>query len=410
MYIASYTPWVPPILTPFINKTVPFRFQGRDLRLHLSHALFSSFDIDDGTRLLLKTIAQRIDLRAVHAALDIGCGIGVIGACIRAQADGAAVLMQDRDSLAAAFAAENCRLNGLGGVTVEPQLAFWRLEGRQFDLVTSNLPAKAGQPVIASFLRHAAGCLAPAGVAAVVIVAPLADFARRALDALGCRTVFSEETKGYTVLHFTAGSLAMESDGQREDIGPYIREKAVFEGNGTAYELETVHALPDFDTIGHGLALSFDLLADATVAGDLLFWNSGQGHLPVFLETRFGRAISSVSLASRDCLELAITARNLAAGGWSTREARAVPFEDGLIGAHPPSSFDLICMNPHPIPRVPWQEGCIEAAHALLRPGGALCVSSTSTEMHRLLDRRKGFRLVASGRHAGCRAAILRRS
>ena len=88
----------------FVNKTVPFRFLGRDLVFQLSHALFSSFDIDDGTRALLKSIAQNVDVPALGSVLDVGCGVGVIGACLRAHAPRAKTVLQDRDALAAAFA------------------------------------------------------------------------------------------------------------------------------------------------------------------------------------------------------------------------------------------------------------------------------------------------------------------
>ncbi len=199
-------------ISRFVNKTVALRFKGRDLSFHLSHALFSSFDIDEGTRLLLKSIAQNVDLGAVRSVLDIGCGVGVIGAAVAARTASAAIVMQDRDALAAAFAAENCRLNHLEQVDVRCALAFHGLGDRTFDLVTSNLPAKAGKPVLHSFFRHAAGCLSAGGIAAVVIVAPLAPLARETLDALGCRIVHIEATRSYTVIHFGAGQAGPETD------------------------------------------------------------------------------------------------------------------------------------------------------------------------------------------------------
>jgi precorrin-6B methylase 2 len=395
-------------LSPYVNKTVPFRFRGRDLRFMLSHALFSSFDVDDGTRLLLKAIAQRVDPSAVGSALDIGCGVGVIGACVAAAAPGASVLMQDRDCLAAAVARENCRMNGIAGVTAEAGLAFHGLRGRAFDLVTSNLPAKAGKPVLDAFLRHAAGCLTPRGVAAVVIVEPLAGFAASVLERLGCPVSHREDTRQYSVFLYAAGPLQPETDAQREDIAPYIRDKREFVGRGAAWMAETAHAIPDFDTLGHGPEVCMELLATEAVPGDVLFWNPGQGHLPLFMAAGRGDGVRSVSLASRDCLELAITARNLAAIGRPPSAAVAAPTEADLEDAFPAGSFDLLVMNPHPVPRVPWQDQSLRAAAALLRPGGALLAASTSTEMHRLLDHRTGFRLAAQARHAGCRAAILR--
>ncbi len=148
---------VSPAVARFINKSVPFRFDGADLSFCLSHGLFSSFDIDDGTKLLLKSIARSVDLASLRDVLDVGCGVGVIGACVAARAPSARVTMQDRDALAAAVARENCRLNGLQGASAECRLAFHGLGGGTVDLVTSNLPAKAGAPVLAAMLRHAAG-------------------------------------------------------------------------------------------------------------------------------------------------------------------------------------------------------------------------------------------------------------
>ena len=66
-----------------VNKIVPFRFMGEDLRLALSHALFSSFDVDAGSKLLLKTLAQRVDLGTVGSVLDVGCGVGVLGLSLK---------------------------------------------------------------------------------------------------------------------------------------------------------------------------------------------------------------------------------------------------------------------------------------------------------------------------------------
>lgn len=396
-------------ISRFVNKTVVFRFNGRELSFRLSHALFSSFDIDAGSRLLLKSLAQVTDLGAVRSALDIGCGVGVIGACIASQAPDAKVVMQDRDALAAAFARENCRENGLGGASAVCGLAFWGLEGQEFDLVTSNLPAKAGEPVLRSFLRHAAGCLAPRGIAAVVIVAPLASSAREAVVHLGCEVVHLEQAKGYTVIHFRAGSARRETDAQREDLSPYIRAASRFTPDGFSYSLQTAYSLPDFDALGHALELSFEVLKDAAAAGHVLVWNPGQGHLPAGLLARPAQEISSLAIASRDFLQCAIAALNVASPGMPPLRIRALCSEADLGAAFPEGSFDLLIAAPHPIPRVPWQGELARSAAALLAPGGELLVVGTSTEMHRFMDQNHGLRPRISRKHAGFRAAILRK-
>jgi len=391
----------------YVNKIIKFRFCGKDLTFSLSHALFSSFDIDEGTRLLLKGIAQRIDLESVQSCLDIGCGVGVIGICIHRRLPHATVVMQDRDALAAAFAEENSRENGGEGIEVQCGLAFHSIEGRSFDLVTSNLPAKAGQPVLEAFFRHVAAFLTPGGVAAVVVVAPLVPFALSTLKSFGYEIVHSEATKRHTALHFRPGELSSPGSALPSDLAPYIRGKQAFSTPEVSYEIETAWSLPDFDTLGYSLSISFDLLRTQPVKGELLVWNPGQGHLAAYLLRRHARAISGVSLASRDSLELEITRRNLGALGRQERAASAVPSELGLLDVVPRASIDFLCATPHPIPRVPWQSEMAEAATVVVKPGGMLFVVSTSTEAHRFLGVLHGWRLVESRKQYGYRALLL---
>ncbi len=100
-------------LAGYVNKSVGLRFNGVELRFDLSHALFSSFDIDVGTRLLLKVAARDPVLASARRILDEGCGIGVIGLCAAKAFPEAEVLLRDRDSLAVAFTERNRLANRL---------------------------------------------------------------------------------------------------------------------------------------------------------------------------------------------------------------------------------------------------------------------------------------------------------
>ena len=392
-----------------MNKTVGLRFHGRDLRFQLSHGLFSSYDIDAGSRLLLKSLAARVDFASLRSALDIGCGVGVIGACICSRAPEANIVMQDRDALAAAFAEDNCRINGMAKVSVGCSLAFRGLNSGMFDLVTSNLPAKAGLPVLGSLLRHAAASLAPGGVAAVVIIAPLAAFARQSLSEMGCEIDHVEETTAYAVIHYRTGSAGAETAAELEDLQPYIRSLSRFSPPGFDYSLRTAHSLPDFDTVGYAAGLAFGVAREAAIAGRLLAWNPGQGHLPVGLASRPAPKITSVAIASRDALQCEIAALNLSSIGMVPEAVRTVCSEGDLGRAFPAGTYDAVIASPQPIPRVPWQAELADVSAGLLKPGGALLVVATSTEVHRFLDQRHGLRLQLSRKHAGCRAVLLRK-
>jgi hypothetical protein len=382
---------------------------GQELRFHLSHALFSSYDIDAGTRLLLKTLAARVDMRALRSCLDVGCGVGVIGACVKICAPQARVLMQDRDALAAEFTRANCSLNRLPDAAAECSLGFRGLDGERFDLVTSNLPAKAGEPVLKWMFLRAAAALSQGGTAAIVIVAPLAELARETVADLGCPIVHSESTREHAVLHFKPPAGGLTGEGDPDDLAPYIRGRASFSSGQARWDMEAGWSLPDFDTLGRSLELALEEAGAARVAGSVLVWNPGQGHLPAFLARRFGGTLSGLSLASRDALELAVSERNMRALGRPASAGVAVSSESALAASFPSRSFDALFASPHPVPRAPWQPHLLDAARALLRPGGLLLAHGTSTEIHRFLAGSRGFRLRTDTRRLGVRAALLAR-
>ncbi|MDR1618430.1 MAG: methyltransferase, partial [Treponema sp.] len=158
----------------------------------LSHGLFSSAGVDRGTALLLKVLSRAWDEDQAAGRppprhiLDAGCGAGIIGVCAaRALAErrgGPApvfhVRAQDRDELAALFTAHNARRNGISPETLsvhtEPLLAG--PPGTRWDLILSNIPAKAGRPVLEDFVPRSLGLLGPGGRVLLVAVNTLAAF------------------------------------------------------------------------------------------------------------------------------------------------------------------------------------------------------------------------------------------
>ncbi len=96
-----------------VNKTVDYAYRGARLGFDLSHALFSSFTIDTGTRFLLKEIAHDEVITGALTILDAGCGTGIIGISLAASCPQAKIVMRDRDILACAFSERNCWRNGI---------------------------------------------------------------------------------------------------------------------------------------------------------------------------------------------------------------------------------------------------------------------------------------------------------
>jgi hypothetical protein len=215
--------------------------------------------------------------------------------------------------------------------------------------------------------------------------------------------------KDYAVLHFRFDGVPPEVPESRDSLSPYIRTEKIFTWGETAYPLRTAWSLPDFDTLSYSLQLSFDVLASVAIAGEVLAWNPGQGHISVFLLSRESNSIATTLLAARDCLEVAITERAVSAGGHLVGQVRSVPAISGLLDSFPRECADFFVAVPRTIPRVPWQPELREAARFLLKPGARLFVVSTSTEMHRFLQTLPGLRLVESRKSNGFRAAVLQR-
>ncbi len=384
----------------FVNKRVTFRFSRQELVFDLSQSLFSSFDVDKGTRLLLKTLAKEVDLAAVSSVLDVGCGVGVIGLSLKRLNPGLALTAQDRDALALAFTQRNAALNGLDEVAFPGGLGLQGLGDARYDLIVSNLPGKAGAPVLADLIGRMASHLSAAGQAAVVIVNPLAEMAAESLADHGCALLLREAGKGHTVFHFRGGTGA----GTAVSLTPYFRGRQSFQMAGTVYELDTVHNVPEFDTLGFHTTLAMDLLQKQPVNDRLLVWNPGQGHVPVWAYKRWGTAVTQFTLAGRDGLGLQAARHNLLAQGAEEERVTAVhaPTFGDVKG-----QFNRIICFPDVDPGVPWHKHLPDQWADLLADGGRVLVVARSAFIQRLQPEIAPFAILADKKRRGFRALLI---
>ena len=398
-----------PRITALVNKQVPFKFHGESLKFDLSMGLFSSFDIDSGSRLLLKTLAKEYSPDENARVIDTGCGTGVLGICFLKKYPGLDLVFQDRDALAAAFSRHNAALNGIK----LPEDAFTTglllevIEEDSRDLIICNIPAKAGDHVIRDFIRRAASCLTANGRAAVVIVDPLKDMVAKTIKDNDLPLLYRETTKMHSVFHFGKGGGSFEIPFER-----YIRHKGSFKmGDDAPYTLSTVYNLPDFDQLSFWLHVSAELLSHNAFTGDALFWNPGQGHLPVWLNTRKSNRIKSITLASRDCLQNRISRYNLDKSGFEGKiTAQTFPDESFLTECYGKESFDCLFMNLNPIPKVKWHQMLAGTALDLLKSGKHCFIMTRSSDMSQLEKHIHGFHIVRDDRFKGNRGLLLKKS
>ena len=406
----------------YLHKTVAFRFEGHTLRLALSQSLFSSYDVDTGSRLLLASVVRELaahpeERGQLQSILDLGCGAGVLGVALAKQF-AAPLTARDRDALALAVTAHNAAANGVACTTrggVDTTDLDGAREPAHHQLVVSNLPAKAGAPVLARLLAAAAEATAPGGRIAVVVVAPLADEVRRGLGAVA-ELIHEHHGNRHAVFHGRPHSPARTPAATA--LTAYRRHHGDVAIGGLSYPLATVYGLPDFDTPSHLLQLTATLLRRNALpphaeALSVLAWNPGQGHLPVWLARAWAESRSEpagaglrITLASRDALQLLATRANLTANG--IEEAALTVRHEVTLDTTTTPPHDLALLHPDADLNAAARRTLMARLVPLVNPAGNVVLFGPAPAIAPLLTRRRPFTPVRESRRRALRAALLR--
>ena len=368
--------------------------------------------------------------------LDAGCGAGVLGICAAGALSDIAppgnppagrairVRAQDRDVLARVFTEYNARKNGLSQecfeAHTEPLLAA--PDGAGWDLILTNIPAKAGRPVLEDFIRRSAGLLKKDGMVFLVAVHTLADFFRSGITASA--SLIKEETgKEHSVFVYTkqtdhqAEKQLIFDENFPKSYPFYIRCQNEYEIEKISYKLDTVHGAPDFDSPGGAiqaaakLALKIDLVSKLS-GGPSLIHDTGQGHFALWLLHYLAKAEYAIQfvLSGRNVLALAAARAALASAGIVPA---IIPIADIFLdrerltlAAEDQSSFALIALFPEMVTDTIW-----EGLASLAATGGIVIAGMTSTEAERF-DRKKppSFSRMGDIRRKGFRALAYRKT
>ena len=386
-------------LLPLVNKTVEFAYRGARLGFDLSHALFSSFAIDTGTRLLLKEIAHDEVITGAASILDAGCGTGIIGISLAASCPTAKVVMRDRDMLACAFSERNCWKNGIpvrrldfdgkdtapiskrppkhkanaerkNEVIIAPGLLGEDDPFGPFGAVVSNVPAKAGPRVLSSFIEACAGkLLNPGGRLAFVIVNTLAGLADSWCSASGMALVRKTVGRSHSVylLEKPVGGIPADAAGisaepLNADILPipsfeersgavdfYIRSTSKRRIGRYSVQALGFWGLPEFDTTSYATELALEALEKATAGSlvrDFLVSGPGIGLAAVWARRTLGPV--RIHAVSRDLLSLYATSANIK--NPESGRPEFLPCHSFDLDSIGPASLDSILWVPDEIP------------------------------------------------------------
>lgn len=131
-------------MDPYYKKTIEFNYYKHTFRFDVANTIFSTFDIDTGTQLLLRTIQMHEN----KSLLDLGCGYGALSVILSALYKTSKVTLVDKDMLSLRYAEMNLRQNNILNAEIIPSVGLTSVPSQLFDVIVSNIPAKAGDLAI----------------------------------------------------------------------------------------------------------------------------------------------------------------------------------------------------------------------------------------------------------------------
>lgn len=154
----------------YFKKEIVYPFKGQEFKFDVAETLFSTFDIDHGTDILIRSIIPN----SPKNILDIGCGYGPLGIILAKTNPQAKVIMLDKDLLAVAYTKYNIPKNNITNAVAIGSLGTEEVKDKTFDLIVSNIPAKIGDKAIAEeFIVKPYSLLNPSGEYWIVVVSAL---------------------------------------------------------------------------------------------------------------------------------------------------------------------------------------------------------------------------------------------
>lgn len=139
--------------TDLISEPVVFQYdyQGHILNFTSDHGVFSKAMIDYGSRVLLDAIT--VD-ETKKTLLDVGCGYGTFGICLKTVYPWLKMEMVDVNDRALDLCRKNAEANNIQDVAIYKSYIYDNVE-KSFDLIVSNPPIRAGKEVVHQILEKA---------------------------------------------------------------------------------------------------------------------------------------------------------------------------------------------------------------------------------------------------------------
>ncbi len=363
------------ITESFYKKTILYKFLDQELKFKVSQDLFSSQNIDHGTQRLIRSLLYQ-KINSYKKALDLGCGYGPIGIVLKKICPSAEVHMVDYDALAIEYCKENVKLNHVDNVKVYPSLGYEQIATNEFNLITSNIPAKVGKATLKHMIKEAKRYLTENGTMAIVVIDDINDLVSQFLEKDDdIAILYHQNWPGHHVYHYKF----INHKGLLKPKQLLFGRKLFFRGQNKLrfedceYELDVSYNLPEFDQLNYETSLLIDNIKKIknNNTNEIICFNVKQGYIPLVACKAFQR--NAVHLVDRDLLALLTARHNLKKYGIKAFIYHQVEFKI------PKKQFNLI------IGIVPRKQKILtyglylQQFTDLLSNNGLMCLSSSST-------------------------------
>ena len=180
----------------YFKKEISYLLGEQKFNFEVADTLFSTFDIDHGTDILIRAINPNNP----KSILDIGCGYGPLGIILAKNNPQAEVVMVDKDLLAVRYTGYNIAKNNVTNAVALGSLGVEAIKNKTFDLIVSNIPAKIGDEAIAhEFIIDPYKLLNPSGEYWVVVVSALNRLIPKVCSLNNIKVEEIRKRRGHTV-------------------------------------------------------------------------------------------------------------------------------------------------------------------------------------------------------------------
>ncbi len=161
--------------------------------------VFSRENLDFGTRVMLE--ALDFDQLAPGDLLDLGAGYGPVGVIMGTMLPDRAIYGVDISERAIGLAKDNAASNHVDNVTFTVSNAYEAIDKRDFGVILTNPPVRAGKEMVHHFMSEAIHYLKPGGEIYVVLQKKQgAPSAMKKLEEVFGNVEEIERRKGYWIL------------------------------------------------------------------------------------------------------------------------------------------------------------------------------------------------------------------